>query len=110
VNELADFLLARIAEESSLAHAADRDARTRGPITDDLSAEPDDHRIVHMFRWSPARVLVDCEAKRRIVEDYLSQLNSHRSGWDARTPRDYPLRALALPYTDHADYREEWRP
>jgi hypothetical protein len=110
VNELADFLLARIDEESSLAYSADQDAQTLGPITDDLSAEPGDHRILHMFRWSPARVLADCEAKRRIVEDYLAQLNSHRSGWDARTPRDLPLRALALPYSDHPDYQDEWRP
>jgi hypothetical protein len=110
VNELADFLLARIDEESSLAYSADQDAQTLDPITDDLSAEPGDHRILHMFRWSPARVLADCEAKRRIVEDYLAQLNSHRSGWDARTPRDLPLRALALPYSDHPDYQDEWRP
>jgi hypothetical protein len=110
VNELADFLLARIDEENALAYAADQDAQTLGPITDDLSAEPGDHRVLHMFCWSPARVLADCEAKRRIVEDYLAQLNSHRSGWDARTPRDLPLRALALPYSDHADYRDEWRP
>jgi hypothetical protein len=110
VNELADFLLARIDEDSALAHSADQDAQRLSPITDELSADPGDHRIVHMFRWSPARVLADCEARRRIVEDYLAQLNSHRSGWDARAPRDHPLRALALPYSDHADYREEWRP
>jgi hypothetical protein len=110
VNELAEFLLARIDEEGSLANSAHKDAQTLGPITDDLRADPDDHRVGHMFRWSPARVLADCEAKRRIVEDYLAQLNSHQSGWDARTPRDYPLRALALPYADHADYRDEWRP
>lgn len=110
MNELAEFLLARIDEESSLASAADEDAQTRAPITDGLTAAADDHRVVHMFRWSPARVLAECEAKRRIVEDYLSQLNSHQSGWDARTPRDYPLRALAAPYADHPDYRAEWKP
>lgn len=110
MNELADFLLARLDEESSLAQSADQDAQTRGPITERLDAEPDDRRIAHMFRWSPARVVVDCEAKRRVVEDYLSQLDSHRSGWDARTPRDYAVRALALPYSDHPEYREEWRP
>jgi hypothetical protein len=110
VNELAEFLLARIDEENSLAYAAHQDAQTRGPITDDLSAGPGDHRVAHMFRWSPARVLADCEAKRRIVEDYLAQLNSHQSGWDARAPRDYSLRALSLPYADHVDYRDEWRP
>lgn len=110
MNELADFLLARIDEESALAATADQAAQTLSPITDDLRAGPEDHRVAHMFRWSPARVLVECEARRRIVEDYLSQLNSHQSGWDARSPRDYPLRALALPYSDHPDYRDEWRP
>jgi hypothetical protein len=111
VNELADFLLARIAEDSSLALAAHRDAQVRAPITDDLPGRPDeDHRIAHMYRWSPDRVLAECAAKRWLVEDYLSQLNSHQSGWDARTPKDYPLRAIALPYADHPDYRESWRP
>jgi hypothetical protein len=110
VNELAEFLLARIDEESSLAEAADRDAQQLGPITDDLRAGPDDHRVQHMFLWSPGRVLAECEARRRIVEDYLAQLDSHRSGWDARTPRDLPLRALGLPYAGHAGYRADWRP
>ena len=110
MNELAEFLLARIDEDSSLAYSAHKDAQTLGPITDDLGADPDDRRVRHMFRWSPARVLADCEAKRRIVEDYLGQLGSHQSGWDARTPRDHPLRALALPYADHPDYRDDWRP
>jgi hypothetical protein len=110
VNDLADFLLARIDEESALASAADQDAQQLGPITDDLPAASEDHRVAHMFRWSPARVLAECEARRRIVEDYLAQLDSHRAGWDARTPRDLAVRALALPYADHADYRPEWRP
>jgi hypothetical protein len=111
VNELADFLLARIAEDSELAVSAGRDAQTRAPITDDLPAGPDeDSRIAHMYRWSPARVLGECEGKRRIVEDYLTQLNSHQSGWDARAPRDYSLRSLSLAYADHPAYRDEWRP
>jgi hypothetical protein len=110
VNELAEFLLARIAEESALAQAADDDAHRLGPITEELRADPGDHRVLHMFLWSPARVLADCEARRRIVEDYLAQLNSHQSGWDARTPRDLAVRALALPYAGHPDHRAEWRP
>jgi hypothetical protein len=110
MNELAEFLLARIDEESALAAAADQDAQRLRPITDELPAGPEDHRVAHMFRWSPARVLAECEARRRIVEDYLAQLDSHRSGWDARTPRDLTLRALALPYADHPGYRDDWRP
>jgi hypothetical protein len=110
VNELAAFLLARIDEEIVLAHAAEEDAQRLGPITDDLRAGPGDHRVLHMFLWSPARVRAHGEARRRIVEDYLAQLDGHRTGWDARAPRDHAVRALALPYADHADYRAEWKP
>lgn len=110
MNDLAEFLLARIDEDSALASAADQDAQTLGPITDGLGADPEDHRVAHMYLWSPVRVLAECEAKRRIVEEYLSQLNSHRTGWDARTPRDHSLRALALPYADHPEYLAAWRP
>ena len=51
----------------------------------------------------PARVLAECEAKRRIVEhcevDHL-----------VASPGDpYVLQLLALPYADHSDWREEWR-
>lgn len=110
MNELAGFLLARIDEESALASAAEEDAQRLGPITDDLPADPGDHRILHMFLWSPARIRAHGEARRRIVEDYLAQLDGHRSGWDARAPRDLSLRALALPYADHPDYRPDWKP
>lgn len=45
----------------------------------------------------PERVLREVEAKRRLV------------GW-AETKALYVLTALALPYADHPDYRQEWRP
>lgn len=49
----------------------------------------------------PARVLAECEAKRRIVAEVLP------------THPDYdPLyvqKVLALPYADHPDYDEAWR-
>ena len=48
-----------------------------------------------------ARVLAVCEAKREIV-DWHGLTLEHDA---CRT-----LRALALPYADRPDYREEWRP
>ena len=86
---LTEFLLARIAEDER------RVGFVRGFIPD----EGDQGEYIN-----PARVLAECEAKRRIVEhcdfDHL-----------ARSPGDpYVLRLLALPYADHPDYREEWRP
>jgi hypothetical protein len=62
---------------------------------------PESDLAAHIARHDPARVLAECEAKRRIVEMHAYQEEHF-------TPDE--LRALALPYADHPDYREEWRP
>ena len=100
---LTDFLLARIAEDEADARAG----------------------LVAEGSW---RVLAECEAKRRIVELHsireASPSCSQCGGYTATTdgqrgivhhgyaiPWPCPtLRALALPYADHPDYREDWRP
>ncbi len=93
----------------------------------------------HIARWDPARVLAECEAKRRIIElhrtygeVYDRARMTYPEGaddcvtcgygdeWQAKAnalefPDDstYPcptLRVLALSYIGHPDYREEWRP
>ena len=90
----------------------------------DQDAEPNaewlSDRIAHVSRWDPARVLAECEAKLLIVREHP------RHGWlpEGRdecaqcgcaddNAVDWPcltLKALTLPYADHPDYREEWRP
>lgn len=88
MSALTEFLLARIAEDE--AWAKHRDIVTFGC---------DDSRM------SPARVLADLEAKRRIV--------AQASFWEAEPvgrTLDYVARVLALPHADHPDYREEWKP
>ena len=47
------------------------------------------------------RVLADCEAKRRIVE----VATAHGTLQSIEI-----LSLLALPYADHPDYQEDWRP
>lgn len=122
-NSLTEFLLARIAEDESAAHAAARDVAL-GPISsedvewrvwhadyegigvigDYASYDQATHETtpttVHMERWDPARVLAECETKRRIIE------------WASEEPgRVGPaLSMLSLPYADHPDYRSEWAP
>lgn len=73
----------------------------------------------HIARHDPARVLADVAAKRRIID-----LHAHcpEQAWDGSNitgdcreciDEHYPcgtLRLLALPFADHPDYREEWRP
>ena len=61
----------------------------------------------HIARWDPARVLAECEAKRRIIELC--------GGWVpdrdvSPLAADYILGLLAVPYAGHPDYDEEWRP
>jgi len=67
-----------------------------------------------------ARVLAECDAKRRIIEaaDEATGLDMQVDSEfriERRDERQEPyigdviLRALALPYADHPDYREEWR-
>lgn len=116
---LTEFLLARIAEDEARArkiHAdrcetpaetiADSMGRPMGPWCD--------------CDWHVARVLAECEAKRRILElhsqpafvatDGDEDNDYTRCGLcDELVPCD-TLRALALPYADHDDFQEEWRP
>jgi hypothetical protein len=108
--ELHEFLLARVSEDEAVAREA---------MADDNGS---DEGFAGQFEWLtgrsgrafglarrfgdaaarliahfavPARVLAECESKRRIVTE---------CGWET------VMRHLALPYADHPDYRDEWRP
>lgn len=120
MSDLTDFLLERIAEDEEYARAAasasSREwlARSYRVVTADLFevGELAVPTSAHVARHDPARVLAECEAKRRIVElhnvgDHTCQGPEHAT-W---APDCHTLRALALPYADHPDhpdYREEW--
>jgi len=151
MTDLAEFLLARIAEDEQIAKDAPgpnwhvaverkgEPGRWAGVAAYQLTLPPPDRLdslsvgtmlarsvgnspflIDHVARWSPARVLAECAAKRRIVELHRGQ----KALWDDdENPLEvvecpecgvlFPcptLRLLALPYADHPDYREEWRP
>lgn len=118
MSTLVEFLLARIAEDEGRARSA----------LGLLGIETEWHRVEwlrdrgltrsdaqHMVRHSPRRVLAECEAKRRIV-DYRQHAarDSAATGmpiFEAQlSAYDAALRALALPYADHPDYDEAWRP
>lgn len=99
---LTEFLLARIAEDEAVARAVVTPSSMHlagfSPMRAMLS--PHDYPGSHDgpvvgISTSPARVLAECEAKRRIVQDSL---------------RLRPLLQIAAVYADHPDYREGWRP
>ncbi len=60
----------------------------------------------------PDRVLADCEMKRRIAGLLAEDWRISKEKLPAQLTAHDPLllRLLALPYSDHPDYREEWRP
>lgn len=78
----------------------------------------------HIARWDPARVLAEVAAKRRILDEHqpIDGVSWHgcttcdAQGWGScgcAGSGDWPcdtVKLLALPYADHPDYREEWRP
>lgn len=121
---LADFLLARIAEDHADAMSGWR-----------WKALP-----AGEYERLQARALAECEAKRRIVEWHKNwpvlvetppQLEpgadphamtmrmtqqimwtteqEYRGRFGSEPPTGPILRFLALPYADHRDFREEWR-
>jgi hypothetical protein len=99
---LTEFVLARIAEDEAAAHSLPREGYMKTIVS---------HRAT--------RVLAECDAKRKRVELFTR--------WDALcAPDDWPengsmegaplsdagrhlLRIETLPYSDHPDYRKEWR-
>jgi hypothetical protein len=110
---LAAFLLDRIAEDEAVARAVSAEdwaESWRG-------INPRRLEIVrHIARHDPARVLADCDAKRRIVERLSGYLSSEHDpepegAWELLDDHAWAtLYALALPFADHPDYDPSWRP
>jgi len=126
---LTDFLLARIGEDEAVAQAAvgtavfDRqtgkwsfesvrtqfgefpivfaltESGAKTQAADLSSAWEQQERGAHIARHDPARVLAECEAKRRIV--------AWMSDWQNDVAIE-GLRILALPYATHDLFQEEW--
>ncbi|MGY1802416.1 DUF6221 family protein [Blastococcus sp. SYSU D00922] len=112
--DLDQFLLARIAEDKRVATDA---AQATGQERWTEGGE-------HVSRHDPARVLAECNAKRRLVLA-CRDVRPDRAFLGARPEglADFPLAPadqhqlaaltlalLALPYADHPEYRQEWRP
>lgn len=113
--ELADFLLARIAEDEDVARRSIEDdtrmTAEAGPIENPGPAYVTEQASVgmeYLVGVRPARVLAECEAKRQVVTQaahYTDVLYDPA----AQVYRQV-LRALALPYAGHPDYRPQWAP
>lgn len=109
---LVDFLLARIAEDETVARAATEWWEKQ------LWSEIDEEQYLHVDRHRPARVLAECAAKRQVIQRHRERADRH--GTEPTAPdrcaecqqHDWPcpsLRALGSVYADHFDYDDTWR-
>lgn len=90
VDDLAVWLLERIAEDEAYAREESRD-------------DPP-------WAWA-VRLLAECEAKRRIIKECQAVLAlSYWEYSDTSELAELTLRSLALPLVDRPGYRDEWRP
>jgi len=122
MTDLTDFLLARIAEDEERAHQARGLSGVENPWWRWQELKQRFHGLSradcqHIERHGPARVLAECEAKRRIVARFEYRLSMHAElsyaprNWDDLTRHYYETcRDLAAPYAEHPDYDESWRP
>ena len=96
---LAEFLLARIAEDEREAWSI-HSSSCAELVETDWGNRPCDCGL-------PARVVVECEAKRQIINLHPEAVAAPlRDG--AAWSHGEVLRRLALPYAIHPDYQQEW--
>lgn len=99
---LVEFLRARLNEDEAAAKAW-------LPF-----GNPDAAQREHIARHDPGRVLAEVEAKRRILDEYEQATGQYATHSQVSAGEEiglrFALKALALPYAEHPDYDEAWRP
>ncbi|HET8768401.1 MAG TPA: DUF6221 family protein [Pedococcus sp.] len=111
---ITEFLLARIAEDAAVAAEADEGSL---PVADPASWAVS---VCYDEVWGPvgradmdaSRLLAECEAKRRIVEAYVDAYGANRDtmwGQETRVGLTVAVDALVAVYSDHPDFKPEWR-
>ena len=107
---LTEFLLARITEDEAAAKTASLGLGTLAAFGIE---------VMGTKVYTPAKALAECEAKRRIME-LAGEATQLQDFWDGEQgyavagttadPGTAILLALALPYADHPEFQEAWRP
>ncbi|MFE9432348.1 DUF6221 family protein [Streptomyces sp. NPDC006640] len=137
MTEIADFLRARIVERRALAEAAAEDAGLKwSPGNETFGSsvnEADSGAAVVVGPWdyldwdvrrhiaanAPAAVIADLDAKLRILDGVVPEIDAMEdqidAEWGAGDPSEREsmtlLRILARPFAEHPSYRkEDWAP
>ncbi|MFW0772474.1 DUF6221 family protein [Paenarthrobacter nitroguajacolicus] len=128
-----EFLEARIAEDETLASEAARGSNGKwrrgregwAPDDDECRVEGDAIAIYdegghdadqaeHIATHDPARVLAECAAKRAIIKRHEYECMGADDAAGKGCALDYEawpcstVRHLAVIYSDHPDYQQEW--
>ena len=123
MDELAAFILARVAEDHDLAYQALHDpgaggilgVHTRNCHAADTGRSVDvaghelllDPLACHNMNQSPEKVIAECVAKQRLV----AHVQSIDWDYEPAGEQDYMhtiLELLALPWRNHPDYSRHW--
>lgn len=131
--DIAEFLLARIAEREEVARKATQgrwklwgmqvlaDPVGNSDLDDAVQVAVTTHETglrtfnaEHIAYWDPARVLAGCEAKRKIVERYcLARTVAYEAPEKGEHLVYAALHGVVLahvqPYSDHPDFDPAWR-
>jgi hypothetical protein len=104
--KITEFLLARIAEDEALART-EIDDESAGWVAPRLR-QGSDAALREVVVVETARRLAECEARRRIVAEVMAGSSPLLQGFGLGL--EHALKHLAVPYADHPDYDESWRP
>jgi hypothetical protein len=107
--EIAEFLLARIAEDEAAAREG-QVAKLPFWVGQIMGRSGSESAPRYVNRFNPARVLAECEAKRRIVEELGDFGDGHVWASGEASRAETALQALASVYADHPDFDPEWKP
>jgi len=97
-----EWLLEQIKEDERLASAE----------VDDYGDDRRPSESTHQAAWAPARVLVECWTKRRIVDLAVDAMVAARGSGRYLAAEEFmqtTLQLLAEPYAQRPGYRDEWR-
>jgi hypothetical protein len=137
MGDLTAFVNARLDEDEAAAHAALHGGSGRWERYREADLYDLDHRLVttsgefaHIIRHDPARVLREVEAMRAILAAHapyrydgrdgegvtricavcVSDKDGYAEEWAMDLWPCLPVRAIATAWSDHPDYRPEWKP
>lgn len=131
--KLSEFLVVRLAEDERIALAAHGaewdDIDPAQPfVIFDVQAHSSNERLVtvggvasvsrledrkHIAQHDPVRVLREVAAKQRIINEFVEAKSYYDENRSAPAGElsglHLALKAIASVYSDHPDYREEWK-